>query len=183
MTAPPPGLRAKHAGPGGSAGIPKHRHSRHAWCDLLEQFQPFRAHAEFKDRKSGGVAARPRQARDQAAGYGVAGTREHDRYGSAGPLQRVRDHTASSQDDVRRELHQFRGILSIELAIAQAPANIDPHVAAHRPACFLQPLKERCETHLPSRVVRGKIHKHADAPHGLALLRTRRKRPRSRRAA
>jgi hypothetical protein len=47
----------------------------------------------------------------------------------------------------------------------------------------LQPLEERRETHLPFRVVRGKIHEHADPPHPLALLRARRERPRYRYAA
>ena len=35
------------ADPLGYGRIPKDRRSRHARCDLLEQFQPFRAHAVF----------------------------------------------------------------------------------------------------------------------------------------
>src|SRR5262249_52562709 len=50
------------------------------------------------------------------------------------------------------------------------------------PACFLQPLQKRRETRLSFRVVRGKIHEHADAAHPLALLRARRERPRRSRA-
>ena len=41
--------------------IPKDCRSRHARRDLLEQLQPFPAHAVFKLHKTGGVAARPRQ--------------------------------------------------------------------------------------------------------------------------
>src|SRR5262249_15408825 len=41
---------------------------------------------------------------------------------------------------------------------------------------------ERCETSLPDLIVRGCGEEHADAPHGLALLRSRRERP-HRRAA
>src|SRR5262249_59951202 len=41
-------------------GISKHRHSREAWCDLFEQFQPFHANTKFVRHESGGVAARPR---------------------------------------------------------------------------------------------------------------------------
>src|SRR5262249_59195496 len=42
---------------------------------------------------------------------------------------------------------------------------------------------ERCETSLPDLIVRGCGEEHADAPHGLGLLRARRARPRGRRAA
>src|SRR5262245_58813882 len=41
---------------------------------------------------------------------------------------------------------------------------------------------ERCETSLPDLIVRSCGEEHADAPHGLALLRWRRERP-HRRAA
>ena len=47
---------------------------------------------------------------------------------------------------------------------------------------FLQPLYKRRNAGLSFRIVCGQVHKHADAPHPLALLRTRRERPRSRRA-
>ena len=39
---------AELAGAGGYGGIPKDRHSRHARRDLLEQLQPFPAHAVFE---------------------------------------------------------------------------------------------------------------------------------------
>ena len=57
---------AELADPGGYGGIPKDRRSRHARRDLLEQLQPFPAHAVFERDKTGGVAARPRQAVDEA---------------------------------------------------------------------------------------------------------------------
>ena len=43
--------------PGGCGWIPKDRHSRQAWRDLLEQFQPFPAQAVFEGNETGGVAA------------------------------------------------------------------------------------------------------------------------------
>src|SRR5262249_10503085 len=46
----------------------------------------------------------------------------------------------------------------------------------------LQPLGERREAGASFRIVRAPIHEHADAPHPLALLRTRRDRPRRRAA-
>ena len=52
--------------PDGVGGIPKDRHARHARRDLLEQLQPFSAQAVFELHKTGGVAARPRQAIDEA---------------------------------------------------------------------------------------------------------------------
>ena len=46
--------------PRGNGWIPKDRGSRHARCDLFEQFQPFHAEAVFKRKKTGGVAGRAR---------------------------------------------------------------------------------------------------------------------------
>src|SRR5262249_20750351 len=48
---------------------------------------------------------------------------------------------------------------------------------------MLQPLQERCEARLHFRIVRGQAHEDANASHSLGLLRARRQRPRSRRAA
>ena len=52
---------------------------------LLEQLQPFCAHAVFKTHKSGGVAARPRQAIDVAGADRVGDDHKHDRH-AAGRL-------------------------------------------------------------------------------------------------
>jgi transposase-like protein len=37
-------------------------------CDLFQHFQPLDTDAKFEERKAGGVAARLRQARDEAGG-------------------------------------------------------------------------------------------------------------------
>src|SRR5262249_59199571 len=50
------------------------------------------------------------------------------------------------------------------------------------PAQLRQRLGKRQEAGLPGRIVCGERHEHADAPHALALLRARRKRPRRRAA-
>src|SRR5262245_59246644 len=42
---------------------------------------------------------------------------------------------------------------------------------------------ERCDAGLSLRIVRSYVHKHADPPHALGLLRAYRERPRGRRAA
>src|SRR5262245_10212079 len=62
------------------------------------------------------------------------------------------------------------------------PAELDPGVAAVGPAQLLETLQECSVTGLRFPVVRSQAHYDADAPHALALLRTRRERPRSRAA-
>ena len=48
--------------------------SRHAACDLLEQFQPFPTQTVFERHEPGSVAARPRQAVDEAGADRSVGT-------------------------------------------------------------------------------------------------------------
>ena len=62
--------------------IAKDCHSRHARRDLLEQLQPFPAHAEFEQDEAGDVAARPRKTLDEAGADRIDGVREHDRHGA-----------------------------------------------------------------------------------------------------
>src|SRR5262249_53849341 len=61
-----------------------------------------------------------------------------------------------------------------------APARVDLNVAAFGPSQLLQSLLECGQVSLKFRVALGMRHQHADAPHALALLRARGKRPRSR---
>jgi hypothetical protein len=90
--------------PGGYGGIPKHGHSRNAWCDLLDQFQPFPAQTVFEHEEAGGVAARPRQALDETSADRVYGEYEYDRHGAGHVQQRRRRGRArSGHDDIRRE--------------------------------------------------------------------------------
>jgi len=58
--------------------MPKDRHSRHAGRDLFEQLQPLPADAVLREGKTGGVAARPRHARDEASADWVSRRCEHD---------------------------------------------------------------------------------------------------------
>ena len=73
---------APQADPGGYGCIPKDRRSRHGRCDLLEQFQPFPAQAIFVLDKARGVAARPREAIDEAGADRVGDIVEHDWHGA-----------------------------------------------------------------------------------------------------
>src|SRR5262249_32557710 len=108
---------------------------------------------------------------------------EHDRYGAGRLLQRCDARTAGRQDDIRRQRDQFRREFANAISIASAPAVVDLHIPADGPAQLLQPLMESRESRLTFRIIGGIIHEHADAPHALALLRARRKRPRRSRAA
>jgi len=44
--------------------------------------QPLRAYAVFGSHETGGVAARPRQAVNEASGNGIGDDREYDRHGA-----------------------------------------------------------------------------------------------------
>src|SRR5215467_6000963 len=71
---------AELADPRGNAGIPEHRHSRDAWRDLFEQFQPFPADTVFECHETGGVAAWPGQAVYEAGTDRIGDSCEHDRH-------------------------------------------------------------------------------------------------------
>jgi hypothetical protein len=76
------------------------------------------------------------------------------------------------QDDVRRQRDQFRRVCAQAVGIALgAPAKVDPHVPADRPAPRLQALYECSIAELGFRIVRRKVGEHADAPHAVRLLR------------
>jgi hypothetical protein len=116
------------------AGWVGDRRSRHARRDLLEQLQPFPADAVFESHETRGVAARPRQAVDEAAADRIDDDREHDRHGAGRLQQRPHWSGAMGQDDVRRERGQFRRVSANLGGIGAGPAGVDPHVAADDPA-------------------------------------------------
>src|SRR5262249_17187453 len=65
---------------GGRCGIPKRGHTGYGRCDLLEQFQPFRADAVFEIHEPGDVAARPRKRLDKARADRIASDWEYNRH-------------------------------------------------------------------------------------------------------
>jgi hypothetical protein len=79
------------------------------------------------------------------------------------------------QNDVRLERNQLSREFAAEIGIARAPAVIDPHIDADRPASFLQALGERRDEGCSS--VSRHRGKDANAPHRRTLLRARRQRP------
>ena len=76
----------KLAGSGRYRRIPDYGHSGDDRRDLLEQLRPFAAQAIFERGETGGIAARPRQAVDEAGTDRVNSLQEYDGYG-AGRLQ------------------------------------------------------------------------------------------------
>src|SRR5262245_46871359 len=137
--------RAELAGPGGYTGVSHDSYSRHTRCDLLEQLQPFAGQAVFVIEKTSNIAARSRQALDEACADGIGDIHEHDRHGAGRALQLSRGRGATGQDNVRRERDQFRRESANAVGIARTPAILDPHVAAVDPAQLLQSLLERRE--------------------------------------
>src|SRR5258707_932286 len=63
--------------------------------------------------------------------------------------------------------------------VTAGPTTINPHVAAIGPTQVRKRLRERRDDSLHLRIVFVAPHEYADAPHAVALLRARRKRPRS----
>jgi hypothetical protein len=67
--------------------------------------------------------------------------------------------------------------------VIAVPPKVHPHVAAIGPTQVRKRLRERRDVSLPHGIVFVARHEHADAPYAVALLRARRKRPRSYREA
>src|SRR5262245_54794691 len=76
--------------------------------------------------------------------------------------------------------NQLRRVAANLGDIGDGPAGVDPHVPTDRPIQHRQSLQERPDAGLKYRIARRCGHEHADAPHPLALLRTRHERPRRR---
>jgi hypothetical protein len=86
------------------------------------------------------------------------------------------------QDDVRLQTDQLVRERSCPIGVSAAPTKVHPHVTAIGPTPLRKRLRERRVATLPLRIVFVERHEHADAPHAVALLRARHKRP-CRRAA
>src|SRR5262249_36985289 len=111
-------------------GFSNDRHPRDSGRNLFEQLQPFRSDTVFEHNKTGGIAARPRQAFGVARADRVSDSREYD-WNAAGRLQQWCESRAGNrQDDVGREGDQFRRVFANSAGIGTAPANIDADVAA-----------------------------------------------------
>src|SRR5262245_54640679 len=77
-------------------------------------------------------------------------------------------------DDVRRERDQFASIFANPFGFACSPARIHSHVAANGPTQDGKCLVKCSDPGLIIDIIRRYIEEYANAPHALALLRTRR---------
>ena len=168
---------------GGIGRLPQNADPLQSGHDLLEKLWPLAAQAVFELSESGGVAARTRQAHGDAGADRIDRLREHDRHGTAHSLQKRHDHASCRDDHIRRKSHQFVRVSAPAVSIVGAPTNINAKVAADAPAEFLHALLERSDVGLGFQILSRCVHEDANAPHALALLRTRRMRPCGCRAA
>src|SRR5947209_556950 len=135
------------------------------------------------ERQSGDVCARPRQAGHIARAQRIADRRHDDGDGAArfagglDRLGRIRD------DHVDVCLNKLGGERGQPLGFGGGETTFECDILPLGPAPILQPLFQCAEATLPFRIVRGKALQQSDPPHALALLRTRRERPRRGRAA
>src|SRR5262249_9840413 len=129
-----------------------------------------------------GIAARPRQATDQARADRVDDATKHDRHCAGRLLHCGHVKAGIGNDNVRRKRHQFHRMSAANVDTARGPADVKARIAAVGPAQFRQPLDESGELSPPPRIALVRTQEHAHAPDPLALLRARRQRPRRRAA-
>jgi len=155
-------------------GIPKDRRSRYARCGLLEQFQPFPTHAVLGTHETGDVAARTRQARNQAGADRVTRRRENN---EDDRCRLLGGHDRSSRrrdDDINLAPDEFGRDLGGALGATLRPAILDRDRATLDSAEFAQPLDKGGDP-----LARDK---EPDGRQLRRLLRPRRERPRRRTA-
>ena len=152
--------------------------------NFLEQLQPLAGHRWLNIGETGNVAARPRKARDEAAADRIGNVHENDGDGARMLQHRRGGGRAMRKNQVGPQRDEVLGESLHRRRIAGCrPASVDPDVAVLHPPKLLESLPERRDIGLSFPVALGKRHQHADPPHLVALLRTRRKRPHRRRAA
>src|SRR5262249_36462631 len=111
---------------------------------------------------------------DEAQSDRVLDIRKHDRHSAGRLLQCSYCRCAAGKQYVRAERDQLARGFAQAVRITQAPADVDPHVAAVGPTKLLESLDEGRDTSLAFRVVRGQgTQEKADPTHSFALLSTR----------
>ena len=118
----------------GNGRVAKDCYACHARRDFLEQLQPFSTDAVFELDKSGRVAARARQAGDEAGADRIGNKHEYDRHRAGCLQQRCHAGSASCQYDIRSERDQFGGVTADAVGIARSPAMFYLKVLAYGPA-------------------------------------------------
>jgi hypothetical protein len=136
-------------------------------------------------REPGDVAAGPRQARDKTGTHWIGDLREYDWNIAGRLLERNQGQRRTGKEHIRLESNQLRGLSphALETLAATAPTILHLNVLSRQPAELLEPLSKCIDTVASFRIIFGNSEQHADARHRAALLRARRERPHSCRAA
>ena len=114
------------------------------------------------------------------AGDGVAHARKDDWDRPRLPLDGSGRWGRGCQDDVGLQADQLLRKRSYPIDISAEPPKVHPHVPALGPTQVRECLRERGNVSLPHGIAFVAHHEHADAPHAVALLRSRHHRPRRR---
>src|SRR6516225_7525298 len=149
--------------------------------NLLEQLQPLARYCSLHANETGDVAARPRQASDEAIADRISNLRENDRDGVRLLQQRPGCWRVLRKNEIRLQPDELLCKSLHQLNIGRRPAIVASDGTVLRPAEFLESLAERCDPGASFPVALGIRHQHAHPPHTLALLRACRERPRRRR--
>jgi hypothetical protein len=107
---------------------------------------------------------------------------EHNRDRARRLTHRLQRRAAIGDDHIRGKGQQLRGIFARTIGVAGSKAIVDPEIASLAPSKHLERLPQRVKSSGNFGIILGQAHDDAEAPHLLALLRTRRQRPRGRAA-
>ncbi len=164
---------------GWGVGVEHQPYSRRPWRSILEKLdalagQPLET---LHHRHAGDVAARPRQAGDEARTHRITGHQD-DRNGRGDSLEGADRKVAECDQDILPELHQLGGEIGHAIVAALAEAVLDDDVLPFDIAKLFQALAK--SRHLRRISRRSSRPDPADPPDLRRLLRTRIKRPRPR---
>src|SRR6516165_522443 len=151
--------------------------------NLFEHAQPFAHHQRLVKNEPGDVAARMRKAIDISGGNRVRDARENDGNRARFTQQCSELSGKARKDRIGRGTHELGRVGVSALVVATDPALVESDVAALRPATLLEALTQRRNDLEPEWIVGLEGHQYSKASSQFRLLRARRERPRSRRAA
>src|SRR5262249_28790825 len=149
---------------------------------LLQRFQPFPAHREFKIEEAGDVATRSRHIGDEAAAERIDDVHEQDWDGVRFLHERGYRRRGYADKEIGLEIDELPSECAHLSGPDSAPTKFDADVAAFRPAQLLQPVLQSCNATLRLRIVGGESGQHRDPPYPVRRLRrrsARRKQPSS----
>src|SRR5262245_9733368 len=133
--------------------------------DLLQGFQPFPAHREFKIEKAGDVATRSRHVGDEASAERINNVHEQDWDGARFLHQRGYGRCTHADNEVGFEIDQLPSECAHLSGPARAPTKFDAQVATFGPTQRLESLLQSCNASLRLRISRREAAQHCNPPH------------------